>query len=176
MMELQHQSRMDLPVWMVALLFVLIAIFVFVLLVGLILRHLRIRRQFLHEERMKTIELGRSVEPSAEVRVRDRAVRNAFWIAFWVGGVVPIASVIAAAVTVSNNPYNFNLGTVIWVAVGFIGVAGVASAALMIILSGRSRTLPPPVTLPAAVSAPPASPAPQETGGQAVSLPPANPT
>jgi hypothetical protein len=122
---------------------------IFVLVIGaivflsLLFRHLQWRRETLHQERVKYLERGMTPpETDSGPTDRQRVLHNSFWIAFWTGGFVPVAAIIAGAIT--SSEMRFSSGGArsealffLWGGVVAIAVAGVASAAAIMVSTSR---------------------------------------
>jgi hypothetical protein len=122
-----------------AIFFVVIGL---VAVLSLLFNHLRWRRETLHQERMKYLERGMT-PPDTErgPTDRQRVLHNSFWIAFWTGGVVPVVTVIAGAITSSEMRFTSGGQTealfFLWGGVVAIAIAGVASAAAIMVSTSR---------------------------------------
>ena len=119
--------------------FFLLLIAVVAIVVGrMVLRHLHYERATLHEERIRALEAGippNMVEPSKE---QGKFLYHAYWISFWMGGVVPIVSVCSAAFAVSEAGIK-ELATLlaIYSGAGGVGIAGVGGATLVMLAASR---------------------------------------
>jgi hypothetical protein len=104
------------------------------ILLGTVMRHLRRSRELLHTERLKALEVGQSPGFSDPEEEQKRYTHNVFWIAFWVGAGVPMASASAAA-SVMNQEKVSQLGLVLgmWISVAVISVASVICATVLMV-------------------------------------------
>lgn len=123
-------TRIWVPVASVAF----VVVFITVMFLVLIFRHVRSSRQLLHVERMRSLEAGFPLEAPEEAKLQSKFMHNAFWIAFWMVFTVPTAALSAAsASTKANAP--IALSIVIWLAAGGVGIAAVVCAAVLMIHS-----------------------------------------
>ncbi len=104
------------------------------------IRHAAQMRQFEHAERMQALEAGRQLPEEITDNPDERFRRGAFWIAVLIGGLVPLAAVIAAGMcmievraAIENSWFVF----VIWSGAAAIAVAGVVSAAWLMLAAGQ---------------------------------------
>jgi hypothetical protein len=109
--------------------------------VSILMRHLRGRREMLHEERLKYLERGLTPpDTDRGPSDRERVLHNSFWISFWTGGVVPVVAVIAGAITTSEMRHSYDNTEAmffLWGGVVAICLAGVASAATIMVSTNR---------------------------------------
>src|SRR5580700_1279692 len=61
------------------------------------MRHAGRCRALSHTERMKALESGQPPGPTESEQRQSKYTHSAFWIAFWIGAVVPIAATSAAS-------------------------------------------------------------------------------
>jgi hypothetical protein len=110
--------------------------------VSILARHFRLRREILHQERLKYLERGLAPPDTDRGPTdRERVLHNSFWISFWTGGVVPVVAVIAGAITTSEMRFPYGNQTeamfFLWGGVVAICLAGVASAAAIMVSTNR---------------------------------------
>ena len=112
------------------------AAMVFVFMVAIfIFRQLRISREYLHAERMKTLELGMPLEPPEQTNVQAKFMHTAFWISFWIVVGVPSAAFSAASTMCREIGGNVGLGVVVWVGAVLASIGAVVCATILMIYS-----------------------------------------
>ncbi len=118
--------------------FVITLVSVSLLFVGfflwLVFRQVAKSRELSHLERMKALELGKSIEPSDAETGRGKYLHNAFWICFWIGAGVPMAATSSASsIMIKTELQEFRTILAIWICVAVISVFSlVCATALMI--------------------------------------------
>lgn len=110
----------------------------FVLLMVLLFRHLHASRQFLHTERMRSLEAGIPLEAPEEMKAQAKFMHNAFWISFWLVFSVPGAALSAASVATKSVNGSIAVSIVIWIGATLVSVAAVVCATVLMIYT-RSR-------------------------------------
>jgi hypothetical protein len=132
--------------WVAFATVVFVLLFIGVLLLVAIFRHIRSSRQLLHAERMRSLEAGFPLEAPEEAKLQSKYQHNAFWISFWMVFTVPAAALSAASASTQTNA-TLALPIVIWIVAGSVGIAAVVCAAVLMISSrGRradGKQLPP---------------------------------
>lgn len=133
------------PPWIFAAAIVSISLIFVLVFVGMILRQAARNREFVHLERMKALEQGQRLEPTETENIQSKYLHNIFWIAFWIGAVVPTAATSAASsIMIQTNLNEFRIILAIWICVAVIAVASVSSAtSLMISTKNWWRKAPP---------------------------------
>ncbi len=113
----------------------------FVLCITLVYRLIHSSRQFTHAERMRSLEVGTPLNPPETTNMREKAMHNAFWIAFWLGMGVP-GSAFSAASTVTTQ-MNISLGLIVavWASAATASVTGVICATVLMIHSARGGAI-----------------------------------
>jgi magnesium-transporting ATPase (P-type) len=102
------------------------------LLLWIVLRHLRVRWEFSHAERMKALEVGCPIGTLNPPKEQMQFIHNAFWMAFCMGAALPIAAVWAAAWATSMQT-NLGYSLVVWICVAVVSTAGVTCAAIILV-------------------------------------------
>lgn len=127
------------PIWptvAIAVCVTLICLFGFLLL---LFRQIRVSRQLLHTERMRSLEAGIPIEPAEGSKMQAKFLHNAFWISFWLVFGVPSAA-FSAASTATPNSKTLALSIVIWVAATVASTAAVICAVILMINAGVRQT------------------------------------
>jgi threonine/homoserine/homoserine lactone efflux protein len=125
----------DLPlgVW-IALIVGILLLVAFVSVCWLVTQHLRRSRELLSAERIKALEIGQSPNFSPPDRSKERYSHNAFWIAFWVGAGVPMATVWASAVATREGRFEHHgIVLALWICATVICVASVVCATVLMV-------------------------------------------
>ena len=108
-------------------------------IVWISLRHFRKQREILHLERMKALEVGQSPTFFDPDKQQSKQLHNTFYIAFWIGGAVPIAAVSGATYVMTeagSQPTGIILA--VWISAAVIGVAGVVCATVLMVKSRKA--------------------------------------
>jgi hypothetical protein len=117
---------------------ILLATVLFAVSFWLVLRHLRRNRELLHAERTKALEVGQPADFAHPDRSKERYGHNAFWIAFWVGAILPMAVVGSAASAMAQGQFpDIGFVIVVWISVTLISVAGVVGATIVMVSARR---------------------------------------
>ncbi len=97
----------------------------------MVLRHFRLRCEQRHAERMKALEMGSPLSTLDPPKDQMRYMRNAFWVALWMGAACPMAAVWAAAWATGGEE---RLGRLlaVWIIVGAVSMAGVICATVVL--------------------------------------------
>jgi hypothetical protein len=112
------------------------AALVFVFMVAILFfRQIRTSREYLHAERMRTLELGMPLEPPENVNVQAKFMHTAFWISFWIVIGVPSAAFFAASAISREIGANVGLAIVVWVGAALASIAAVVCATILMIYS-----------------------------------------
>ena len=107
-------------------------------IVWMSLRHVRKQREILHLERMKALEVGQSPTFFDPDKQHSKQLHNTFYIAFWIGGAVPISAVSGATYVMTeagSQPTGIILA--VWISAAAIGVAGVICASVLMLKSRK---------------------------------------
>lgn len=123
--------------WIATLSVAVVVLFVGIVFLLMLFRHVRSSRQLLHTERMRSLEAGFPLEAPEEAKRQARYQHNAFWISFWMVFTVPAAALSAASASTQSNA-SLALSIVIWIAAAAVGIAAVVCAAVLMI-SSRGR-------------------------------------
>ena len=123
--------------WVAILSVATVVLFIGVLSLVMLFRHVRSSRQLLHAERMRSLEAGFPLEAPEEAKLQAKFQHNAFWISFWMVFTVPTAALSAASASTQSNA-SIALSIVIWIVAGAVGIAAVVCAAVLMIYS-RAR-------------------------------------
>lgn len=102
------------------------------LLLWIVLRHLRVRWEFSHAERMKALEVGCPISTLNPPKEQMQFIHNAFWMAFCMGAALPIAAIWAAA-WATNIQADLWYSLVVWICVAVVSTAGVICAAVVLV-------------------------------------------
>ena len=131
-------AESDLPTtsqaWVAILSVAAVLLFVGVVFLVMLFRHVRSSRQLLHEERIRSLEAGFPLEAPEEAKLQAKFQHNAFWISFWMVFSVPAAALSAASASTQTNA-TLTLPIVIWIMAGAISIAAVVCAAVLMIAS-----------------------------------------
>lgn len=129
-------TQPELPSWILVLA-ILAGVLVFAsFLFWLIFRQTTKNRELLHLERMKSLEMGRSIGPSEAEKCQSKYLHNVFWICFWVGAGVPIAATSAASsVMIQSKLQEFGIILAIWICVAVISITSVVCGTALMISS-----------------------------------------
>jgi hypothetical protein len=140
----------ELPVGFWVVLAVAAVLLVMLILAALVVWHLRRNRQLLHLERIKAIDAGQTASFYPPDRSKQRYIHNTFWIAFWVGAVVPVAAVITAASATSSQGLALPLAVqiTIWACVIPVCVAAMVCATIIMVSARRVASESPKPVLP----------------------------
>ncbi len=127
----------ELPTWAVVFALVAASLLFVSYVFWLIFRHAAKSRQFSHLERMKSLDVGKPID-AIDAPVPDdqqnKFLHNAFWIAFWVGAVVPMSAISAASsIIIQGHVQEFSLVLAIWICVAVISVSSVTSATALMV-------------------------------------------
>jgi hypothetical protein len=128
-----------------AILFMLAAavlIFAACLPLWLVLRHRQLHREQIHVERMKAMEMGcppATLGPSEE---QMHFLASCFWTAFWLGAVVPVAAMLAAARATSGTSNGLGFVLTVWVSASAASIAAVVCATVVLLQSRPSAQSP----------------------------------
>ena len=126
----------ETPTWILILIILTGAAFFTSFLFWLIFRQMRKSRELLHLERMKSLEMGRSIGPSEAEKCQSKYLHNVFWICFWIGAVVPIAATSAASsVMIQTKVQEFGIVLAVWICVAVISIASVVCGTALMISS-----------------------------------------
>lgn len=107
-----------------------------IIVIVLILKFQWDRRSLLHRERIKAIEQGQPVNLSDGSPPEQLFQHRAFWIAFWVGGAVPISLVVSVCIVLSNlDSRRENLAMTLAVGGLIVILIGILGAVALIIVS-----------------------------------------
>jgi NADH:ubiquinone oxidoreductase subunit 3 (subunit A) len=120
--------------WVAILSVAVVMLFVGVVSLVMLVRHVRSSRQLLHAERMRSLEAGFPLEAPEEAKLQSKFLHNAFWISFWMVFTVPTAALSAASASTQANA-TLALSIVIWIVAGAVGIAAVVCAAVLMIYS-----------------------------------------
>jgi len=132
-------SLLNLPLdlW-IALVIAASVLIAFLSFCGLVVWHLRRNRHLLHLERIKAIESGQAPAFYPPDRSKERYGHNAFWIAFWIGAILPMGIASAAASATSRGQFeHIAIVITIWACVVPICVAGVVCATVLMVSARR---------------------------------------
>lgn len=113
---------------------VTVVLFIGVLSLVMLFRHIRSSRQLLHAERMRSLEAGFPLEAPEDAKLQAKFQHNAFWISFWMVFTVSTAALSAASASSQTNA-PLALSIVIWIVAGAVGIAAVVCAAVLMISS-----------------------------------------
>ena len=102
------------------------------LLLWILLRHLRVRWEFSHAERMKALEVGCPISTLNPPKEQMQFIQNTFWMAFCMGAALPIAAAWAAAWATSVQT-NLGYSLVVWICVAVVSSSGVICAAIVLV-------------------------------------------
>jgi hypothetical protein len=128
------------PTWMyVAAILVVTLLAAGVIFTLLVMWHMRGRRQLLHTERMRSIEMGHPLQETEGTDLQAKYIHNVFWIAFWMAIGVPVAAFWSAALSTNATGGHFALGVVIWIAASLASIAAVICTTVLMVTI-RSRT------------------------------------
>ena len=131
----------EFPTWIFVIAIVTIALLFVGFLSWLIFRQAAKSRDLSHLERMKALELGKATGPSEAEKCQGKYLHNVFWIAFWIGAVVPMAaSSAASSVMIQTNLQEFRIILAMWICVAVISVASVVCATILMIPSRHWST------------------------------------
>ena len=126
------------PDWQIGMYFGAMVLLFLSFIFWLSMRHAGRCRALSHTERMKALESGQPPGPTESEQRQSKYTHSAFWIAFWIGAVVPIAATSAASsVMVQTGVQEFRIVLAIWICVAAISIAGVVCATILVITSGR---------------------------------------
>lgn len=137
--------------------FILAAVLGTVLLfLALLFRYLRASRQLLHDERMRSLEMGIPLEAPEVMQMQQKFLHNAFWISFWLVFSVPTAAFSAASSATRTVNGSLGVTIVIWSAAVTASAAAVICGTVLMIYSRRQTTddgdeapkLPKPISMP----------------------------
>lgn len=105
---------------------------------GMVLRHLRLRAEQAHAQRMKALERGDAVTGLSPLNDRAAFISNAFRIAFWMGVAMPAAAIGTAA---WGTGHLEALGHVlaVWISVATACTAAFVCATIVILRSCPER-------------------------------------
>ncbi len=137
------------------------------LLLWIVLRHLRVRWEFFHAERMKALEVGCPIGTLNPPKEQMQFIHNAFWMAFCMGAALPVAAIWAAAWATSVQT-NLGYSLVVWICVAVVSTVGVICAAMVLVQCRPVRANRMPTDagkLNSNGSASPSQPMAQESGG-----------
>ena len=121
--------------------FIVIAVLTIILLfagfvLSLISKQAAKSREFRHQERMKALEMGQAIGPSETEKAQTKYLHNVFWICFWIGAAVPIATTSAASgVMMQQNLQGIGIILVIWLCVAAICISSVICATVLMVSS-----------------------------------------
>ena len=127
----------ELPTWAIVFALVTVSLLFVSFFFWMVFRHAGKGRQFSHLERMKALDVGKPIEASVAAEPEDRPskfLHNAFWIAFWVGAVVPMSALSAASsIIIQGHVQEFSLVLAIWICVAVISVSSVIAATTLMV-------------------------------------------
>jgi hypothetical protein len=118
--------------------FLLFLVVIIGLPIWLVARYAHRDRELLHRERMKALESGQPVDFGGSSKADEKNAHNIFWIAFWVGAVVPLGAV-WGAVAATQMAAQHGYVIVVWVATAVIGTAAVISACVLMIRTRKTE-------------------------------------
>ena len=107
-------------------------------IIVLVLRHLRFTREKVHDERLKMIESGYSLEEPESTKRQQKYMHNAFWISFWMVFLVPSAAFSSAA-SATDRVEHLGYLLAIWIGASVASVAAVVCAVVLMMYSRPSR-------------------------------------
>ncbi|WP_425616759.1 hypothetical protein NA78x_000414 [Anatilimnocola sp. NA78] len=140
-MFLAQSSATDIsnPIWPTVAIAVGATLICLVGFLLLLFRQIRVSRQLLHTERIRSLEAGIPIEPAEGARMQAKFLHNAFWISFWLVFGVPSAA-FSAASTATPSSKTLALSIVIWVAATVASTAAVICAIILMINAGARQT------------------------------------
>jgi len=141
MLFAQEAAPNTSSIWLLTVIAVgasLLLVFVFVMFIVLLFRHLRSVRQLTHIERMRSLEAGFPLEAPEETKAQAKFMHNAFWISFWLVFGVPSAALSAASAGTKTVNGSIALSIVIWIGAAIASIAAVACATVLM-LNSRPR-------------------------------------